>query len=394
MRAGAIAACTLVVGLLPGPVSAADAEQRAETREVMRGIFAAFSTLVSRSQDPARFSAPAQRAEIAAALAALAERTHDLDAHPGSLNPAHRSVQRSLADDVKMARQAYAEGFFEAARFRVQQMAEDCFACHSKLPSGQPFDLGAQLIDSPAAREMPAERRALLAVAARQFETALGLYEALFRDPTHSATEIALSGAFESYLKVALRVSGARDRALAALGAFLERSDVPRYLQDELGVWVETLREAPPADASLPPAERLARARQWIREGQLRTSYPGDGRGVVHFMLASQLLNLQLDRDDGAPRELAEVFYLLGLCEIQISPSLWVSEVEDFLESAIRAAPDTTYARQAYTTLEAVYTRGFTGSDGTYIPPDVELRLATLRALVDAGEGREAGAAR
>jgi len=374
-----------LAGLLVGGTARA-ADPGDETRERMHGIFVAFATLLGRAQDPAVFSDPHYRAEIAGALSDLVTRTRALESHTGSLNAGHSSVRRSLVDDAALAQDAYAEGLFEAARFRVGQLADDCFACHSKLPSDHRFDLGARLLESEPVVRIPLESRALVAVAARQFEAALALDEALFRDSSRSATEIGLSGAFERYLKVALRVTGDGARARTHLEAFLGRPDVPRYLADDVAAWAETLAGLSAEDFAVAPERRLASAREWIREAQLRTAYPGDLRGLVHSVMASWLLHLHLDEQPAERSDLAETFYLLGLCEIQISPSLWVSEVEDFLEGAIRTAPETSHAGRAYATLEAVYTRGFTGSSGTFIPPEIERRLASLRALVDAAQ--------
>ena len=49
---------------------------------------------------------------------------------------------------------------------------------------------------------------------------------------------------------------------------------------------------------------------------------------------------------------LAEAYYLLGVAESFISRTLWMSETEFFLETAIRLAPKSVSARQAYAFLE------------------------------------------
>ena len=390
-RSGRIALAVLAsAALLSGGAARAE-DEGAETRERMQAVCAACATLLGGAEDPAVFSDPRHRAEVDRALSELVERSRALESHTGSLNAAHRSVRRSLADDAALARDAYAEGLFESARFRVARIAEDCFACHSKLPSDHRFDLGARLLASEPVARMPLASRAVVAVAARQVESALALDETLLQDASIPAVEIELSGTFERYHKAALRVTGEAARPRRHLAAFLARPDVPRYLAEDLRAWIATLEGLGPADLAVPAGERRARARTWIRGGQLHTAGPGDLRGLVHFVMASWLLHLHLDERPADRADLAETFYLLGLCEIQISPSLWVSEVEDFLESAIRTAPDSPHAGQAYATLEAVYTRGFTGSAGTFVPPEIERRLASLRALLDAAQPADGG---
>jgi len=388
-RRGTVAAALLgAVWLLPAPLRAAEPD---DTRALMHEIFAAFATLVRHVEDPEAFASPEAREDIVGSLRALERNAQRLETHGGPVSAAHRPVGESLVSDAARALDALTLGQFESARFLSAQLVEDCFACHSKLPTHHRFAHGAELLESPAVASLPPERKALVAVAARQFETALSLLESYMADPRHPAVEIALSGAFESYLKVALRVLGDRDRALRTLTAFRGRSEVPVYLDSELSSWIETLRELDPAE----PTDRLlARARDQIEQARMLVQYPGDRRGLVHFVVASRWLHQSLEGRTPGREELSETMLLLGLCEIHISSSRWVSEAESFLAGAIRAAPEGASARTAYGTLEAVYLEGYTGSGGTHLPPMVERRLSSLRALLENGPSPAGGVPR
>jgi len=387
MRAAA-AALLGVTWLLPTPGGAAEPD---ETRALMHEIFAAFATLVRHVEDPDAFASHGAREAIVRSLRVLERDAEQLETHGGPVTAAHRPVGGSLAADVASALDAFTLGEFETARFLSAELVEDCFACHSKLPSHHRFAHGAELLESPEVASLPAERKALVAVAARQFETALSLLESYMADTRHSAVEIALSGAFEGYLKLALRVLGDRDRALRTLSDFRARSDVPIYLDAELKGWIVTLRALDPRM----PSDRLrARAREEIEQARRLTRYPGDRRGLVHFVVASRWLHQSLAGHAVAREELSETMLLLGLCEIHISSSPWVSEAEDLLEAAIRAAPESEHARTAYATLEAAYLEGYTGSGGTYLPPKIERRLSSLRALLGTGPSPAGGVPR
>ena len=354
------------------------AESPPETREVMREIFAAFVTLMGRADSEEHFADPAARAEILSALRAIRERADGLER--GGLTPAHASVRRSLAQDSAAASEAVAEGRFEGARFIIGQMAEDCFGCHSKLPADRQFELGGQLMETLAVRSLPDERRAIVAVAARRFEDAARIYESMLKDRSRSAIQIALSGTFEHYLKIVLRVLDDPARVLRALAGFRARSDLPVHLVDEVDAWITSLQAEPD-----PRATGLVAGRRAVREGQLRTVHPGDRRGLIQFVLASRSLYRYVQVGSHSPEELSEAFYLLGLCETNMNPSYWLSEAEDFLESSVRASPASVHARHAYAILESVYTLGFTGSAGTHLPEDVERKLEELRQLVQGG---------
>jgi len=395
------AGLALALAGLAGPMRAAaqdavPAEPPGDTRQVMQVLLDAFTRVVVLGQDEATFSDPRHREAVVETLRAMAGQVERLAGHAGGpgelgeLERTHGFVGGSLGADVGEALESYRRGHYAGARFLVGQMAENCFACHSKLPAGEGGELGASLLERDAVQALPRARRAKLAVAARRFDSALALYEEMFAGTELSAVQIDAAGGLEDYLKIVLRVRDDRDRAVATLDAFRTRPDVPRYLDAEIAAWREALADLAPLEAVLDP---MAQARAWIREGQLRTDFPGDQRGLVHFVLASSLLHRHLAARPGRRAELAEAFLLLGQTEAHISHSLWVSETEAFLENAIRTAPETSHARRAYATLEAFLLTGFTGSSGTHLPPEIEAWLGELRALLDAAATRETRAA-
>ena len=357
------------------------AEATADTRTLMREMFGAFARLVHHTGDPEAFASRAAREEIVRSLQLLQRNAGRLEGHVGhgSLTSAHEAVGRSFTRNVATALDRYIVGQYESARFLTDQLVENCFACHTKLPASHRFEFGAQLLAEEPIASLPPDRKARLAVAARQFDTALELLEAYLADPQNSAVDVALSGAFESYLKIDLRVRGDRSRAIRTFEAFRTRTDLPFYLRGEIDAWLEALRTLDPA---APPGNRLSSARKLVETARAVTAYPGDRRGLVHFVVASRWLYEHASGAELSREERAETLLWLGLCEVHVASSLWVSEAEGFLESAIHTAPESGFAREAYGVLEAVYVEGYTGSAGTHLPPEVERRLASLRERV------------
>ena len=107
--------------------------------------------------------------------------------------------------------------------------------------------------------------RLKLEVATRQFDTALATCEALVRAPGLSAAEVWLTGVFEDYLKLVIRVRNDFPRAITTLEQFLTRPDVPASLRDQLVSWVQALKELK-SHGSL-DAKTLERARTLIETG-------------------------------------------------------------------------------------------------------------------------------
>ena len=381
MRQGRVAGALLAgILLFPAIVVAAETpdEGMAATRATMQGIFSSLQSAFILSLNLDDYRAPTTRKEVQAALDALAANAIDLEAHGQPLSHSYDFLRSSLAADAQEARRRYKAGEYESSQFVLHQITENCFACHSRLPSARKFDLGAGFISKAQLEALPLEARVKLAVATRQFSTALATCEMIFRSSEIPAGDIELLGAFEDYLKIMIRVESDYGRAISALEQFSKGPDVPAYLQSQVEAWIESLRALGREKAD---KVGFARAKQLIEKGQLQNRFPADRRGLVYFVAASGILHHHVRQKSERESDLAEPYYLLGVAESYIGNSFWISETEFFLETAIRLAPGSPVAKQAYAFLQDFTIRGFAGSGGEDLPEDLQASLAALRDL-------------
>ncbi len=364
-----------------GPAGAAEPGTRATMREIFEAVTHAF--VLSLGEPP--FGEGAAHEEARAALAALAVHADRLGAHSSTLTPSYDFLRRSLATDIEDARINFERGQLEGARFLLHQLIENCFACHSRLPAGPGLDLGEAFLARPEVEALPLEVQARLAVASREFESALVLYETLLASASTRPVAIDQMGAFENYLKVAIRVRDDLERPSRTLERFRRREDVPVYLDRHIASWTAALRELGRKEPAAEPSDRLAAGRALVREAQLRSFFPADPRGLVYFVAASSELLRFVESAPTDARRLAEAYYLLGVSESHVTHSPWLSETEFFLERAIRTDPRSAFARDAYAFLEEYLIQGFTGPGTGELPADIEAYLAELRGLL-AGE--------
>ena len=366
--------------LAPGHIGVAADAPHSGLQGTMRDIFQALTAVFPVSLNVEQFQDPTQRTHILTALRALADHAGELTTH-GPNVPRHLDFLRySLANEAQQALHWYEHGQYQAAQFALHRLTERCFACHSKLPPPRRFALGQQFLAEAPLAHLSLTERARLAVATRQFDTALELYEMMFESPAITAGELGLMGAFEDYLKITMRVHHDVMRAFLTLETFRQRPDVPTYLTEYLGSWVDALREIHAVEAQ---DDTLPYARWLIHAGQERNRFPADRLGLVHFVVASGLLHRYVDTSAVTGTPLAEAYYLLGVAESHISRTLWISETEFFLETAIHLAPQSVHARQAYAVLEEYVLAGYTGSSGLHLPADVQAHLAELRQLLE-----------
>jgi hypothetical protein len=366
----------LVVGVpWAGPFSAPD---RPETRARMRAIYEALATALDLSLDRARFEDPESREGVLDALGALAENAEALDAHGLELGESLGFLRWSLVRDVNEAILRFRQGQYEGTRFLIGRLTESCVACHTKLPADGNATVEPLLRRADVAA-LPFEERLRLALATRQFDAALEALESRFASPDESATGIASGGMLTVYLEVCLRVRGDYARAIATLERLGGRPDLPRFFVGHLEQWLRTLRQMQDVD---PAGAEMDIARRLVRDARAHNIFPADRHGTADFVIASGLLQRHLAANPTDLDEVAEAFYLLGVCDSHLSQSYWVSETAHYLEAAIRTRPSSPYARLAYDFLESYVTMEFTGSGGMRIPEDVQHHLDALRRLV------------
>lgn len=349
-----------------------------ETRATMAGIADALRTLLPLAASEERFAAPENRVLVEGALQRLAGSAEALDRHGESGDAAFAALAEGLKQDAAEGLERFERGRPEEARFLVRELTHDCVGCHARLAGPSSPGLGASLVEGLDPHSVTPAEWAEILVATRQFERALDAYEALFAADEGSLRRVDLEPLLVDYLIVAVRVERDLPRAEATLSRVVERRDLPVYLARHVRRWrddLAALRQAPP------PADPVARAAELAGSARSR---PAVGRSdLIHDLVASGLLHAYVhDHPEPSPQA-ARAYYLLGVTELHIRRSLWVSPADAYLETAIRMEPDAEWAPDAYELLEAHTYWEFQGSSGHELPEDVEERLEELRGLVE-----------
>ena len=360
--------------------AAPDAAESKQTRATMGEILQALEEVLPASLDDQRFSDPARRDAILAALTKLSASGAKLEAHGRGRDASFGFLSRSLARDTAEIRQRYADGRADEARFLLHEVTQDCIACHSRLPSQHDASLGRRLMAEERVAALPLEERARLEFATRQFERAEATLEALLASPERTANDLDLGGVLDDYLELCLRVRRDYQRPARTLERFAARADASPHLRAQVERWIESLREVA---ARKPAATPLAEAQALVAEAQDRERFPDERDALVYDVVASGELHRFVESTPAGP-EAALAYYRLGEIESRIGRSFWLSQTEAYLETSIRMAPGEPFAPLALATLQDFLISGYTGSGGRNVPADVQIRLAELRGLVKA----------
>jgi len=372
---GIALATQAVLGCGEDPVEN-DAEH---TRAMMREIFDGIRIALPASIDTANFKNPENRAQIGAALDSLAHNTEALEKHFEKRDAQLGFLARSIERDAIEAQVSFNHGRFKRSAFVLRQIVENCVVCHTRLPDERDSQIAEGFVDEGELASLPAKPRATLQIATRQFDGALASLEEVLSDPlTHPAVML---GPLTDYLVIAIRVTGNYKRPVRTLEAFSRRGDLWPSLREDVDDWIAAL---PSLRERAVNASTVANARAIIEEGEALDEY-GDGQGsLLHFIVASSVLERYIAAHPKRSAELGEAFYLRGILETRIGRNYWVTTAPFFLEESIRIAPGEPFAEDALVLLERELFAAYEGSDVEELPEAEKDHLAELRALIDA----------
>jgi hypothetical protein len=354
--------------------------QTSETQTTMRGIFFTLTMAYTYSLNADAFADPANHMQIQSALQALVANSSELEAHGGGLNPSYGYFQRSLARDAKDALERFNQGQYMGARFVISKMTENCVSCHTKLPPRQKFDLGKEFIDKKTIKKLKPEERVQLEVALRQFDAATKTYEQLFAEAKMTPENLELLGAFQGYLRLCIGVLNNPQRAIQTLSEYARRPDVSPPFRSLVNNWISELGTV---NLEAAKGKELEVAKGLINNAEANRKHPSDRSRLVDYVVACTLLNRYFATRPPAGTDLAEAFYLAGVAEARVSRSYWVSETDYLLEQAIRTAPKSEVAKQAYMFLSEYTISAHAESSAREVPPELRANLEELRKLME-----------
>ena len=348
------------------------------TSAAMQEIFKALSEILPRCLSSERFAAPGDREIVSEEFAKIAANADALAKHAGSASADFASRGAILADDARRASARFASGRLVDARFVALRLTESCVGCHSRLPSDKDAPFASKLIDDVKLGTLTPVERARLAVATRQFDKALGLYEGALAGPAPSAGVIVRMPDLVEYLIVAVRVKRDPKRAAKLLEKLEKRPETPPDIRDEIGPWLATLHSKGQAVDAAPS---LAQARSLVESGKSAREFPYSKAGLIDDLIASSILHRLLEDPKQERLARAETYYLLGVTDATVRSSPWLSDADWYLATAVRTAPHTAIAARAFEAYEDMTILEWTGSAGTQMPDDVVEELDRLRAL-------------
>ncbi len=339
----------------------------------MQVVYHAYKELQPYLADSRSFLLPANDAKLRGLLKVLGDHFHQSRTISSkfSKEPGFASSLRladEMLDDITFR---FKEGKKGYALWRLRSLTNNCIGCHTT------YNVELSFADSstpPAGLDLFQQGEFFFA--SRQFIRAENSFLQSLRDPALSAQ------IFQSLSKLlVLYVRNDRDpkKALSKISELMPTLNLVESEKSQANRWLESLKvwslEAPGDVSSLSDLRKL------VNSSSNNMDLDSDNVDTVGLLRASSLLlELLVDKKLQA-KDKSEILYLLGFCYSKLQP-FFVNELPEFyLEQCMMEFPGSNSAKASYELYKELVTLGYTGSGGTEIPKDIELRLKELHDL-------------
>lgn len=353
-----------------------------EPKQLMRAIFARISYLIPVSFDQQKFADKSDKA-VQIQIDALGKSSAELEQLGTKHGDDFHYLAKSLHRDIKDVKKYYDEGRFRQSAFILQNLTENCFACHSKYENHEKTPSPDYFYKSLGFNDLPAAEKARILVITRQFGAAQKAYEELLVKGVEKSFSV-LEPAIEQYLAISVGVLRDYDAPLVCFEKLIESDHLDISTASVLKGWILDIK-AIKSDKTY-RGEDLQTLDKLIAKAKLKTDHMHDKRGLVYWTAIKSLLN-NLSRQKHSPQVETDIYYWLGVTATMFEHSFWVAQMPFYLEKSIRLAPNYETALRAFNLLEKNITLGYTGSGGTFIPFEEKAKIDDLRTLVLSKKG-------
>ncbi len=343
---------------------------------LMQSVFSDISYLLVLSLDRKQFASPSNK-ETEKRMKRLVDIATRLEKEGKKDGDNFHFLASNLVNDLSQMKKFFDSKQYDRSAFVLQNLTENCHQCHLKYEQKMGVPAPTEFLKKLHIEALPPDDRARIMVITRQFSGAQKIYEEVL-SPKKGKPFILDEAIVEHYLNLSIVVLKDFASPIRIFKELAKSDSLDALTKNLVEKWIVDLESFQSGKDNLNLS--LENVRQLAKKAKDRTEYLFDRTGLVYWMATLSLLN-QLTLAENEPDVDAELYFLLGMTATMFEHSFWVSQMPVFLEKAIRLAPSQDEAFKAYRLLEQNIYQGYTGSGGTYVPPDELAKLEALKAL-------------
>ena len=283
-----------------------------------------------------------------------------------NLDPTTRFVAAQFSEELQRADTNFKEGWAEYSRSQLVKVTSYCLECHTRMNQGPSFK--ADQDNQVFVKTLPVINQIEFMIAFREFDAAFNL---VLKDLKEIKPDIRIENKTDTIAKLGLQIAvqfmNDPARAHQITQAIDTNPSLPNYLKKPNQLWKKSIANW----ESNVGGRKLSDVRALVKN---RISEIEDMRAIPILL---NLLTENLNQN-----ELGEVLLLTGQSYDELHPFSTLALHENYYESCIHKAPETSWAKICLSKYSDSIIMGYSGSSGTNIPKDVKGHLESLRNII------------
>lgn len=351
-------------------------------RGKMQDLYKILAEITTDASSDRRFNSPQNKARIEKNAKLLSDRAHDITKTGLSpdADPTVKIIASQFRDETKRAYMAVKSGNRSYARSILNRASSYCIACHTRTDSGKSFP---SLPLEPTSKDLTSIEKGRFYAATRQYDRALSLFQQVLADPSGPTQNLfEWEHAVRYSLAIAVRVKKDPHLAQDLVERVLASKKAPYFMIQDAVKWKESIQKWKEEIPKRATSEEGLRAEsiELISKAREQQKYPMDHSADVIYLRASAVLHELLQKyPEGHYTQ--EALLMLGMC-YDVLRNYSVEDLHEvYYEACIHKTPHTSTSEMCFRRYQQSIFDGYTGSSGTYLPPDVIQKLEELESL-------------
>jgi len=333
----------------------------------MLAAYKAFRGLQAFMTSSGNFSDPQNSERILGLLTSLKNNFHAVDQLPGKYkSEIGFSTNVGLINDlIADVLNRYKEGKKEYAFWRLRTVSTNCISCHST------YNVSLTFSDNQSfTSDLNDLQKGEFYLATRQLDHAEKSLTLALQNEKSGLLQMRV---LRRILVLYLRMKNDPAAALKKLQEIAPSLKLSLDDRAELDSWIATLSN--PEISNYKSWDSISAVSKIIRQAVALSDPLAHQVDSAKLLLATAALHSLLSDKKLKSEDRLEALYLLGFSYHEL-PLFFIDELPDFyLEECIEEGKGTETAKKAFKLYKDLVTLGFTGSAGTNIPSDVQLKV-------------------
>ncbi len=357
--------------------------KKPETVALMNEMLVELSSLKNYFVSEEKFNDPKNAELITAHLKEFTKLAKETRHNPDLTKENYKFSGAILHENVAEVERLFKTGNKSFARWQLAATVSMCMSCHTQFPAKNRAFIAFQDHKMYSSTFDQAE----FLFATRAFDQAFFLYDLVIDGyPKNKASLDQVEGSLDRQLAYFSRLKRNLAEAIEKMKLHQKNKELPESLQTNLKAWITQFKNW---EKQVTPDPKTASAKEIVdfTKKIIQTKWTAEtmqatNPDLIPYLRVSGILYEYLQLN---PKSVAtpEILYWLAICDRSISNTIFYSLADFYLKECVIKFPTSAIAPSCYKEYELETIAGYTGSAGTFLPPEVRMELNQMKNLLD-----------